>query len=569
VIADLATLDRISPRARWQEVESVLEARLEWERVPMEPPAKGGVHVGALDAAAGLVFRVVAIPGLVEGGYPPPIRSDPFLLDQEREALGVAQSHHVAAPRASPKRQLSLFEEAAVPTPTSHGLPTTQDRLLAARRLFHRALRQASERLILSYPRADPRSGRERLPSLFFVSAASTLEGRPLDMAGLATRLVEDDPREVDLAESLDASERDRARVTRGGGDAVLAISAGSPFFKASLLSAAGRWKAQLTPYDGLVELGPDLAGALDPVAAGRPLSATKLRAFADCGFQYLLASVLRLDPVEEPEDRMGLEPMERGLIFHEAAERFLRERRRRGELPVRDTPALRARLVEIAEEALARLVEGSPPRHRLLWDMERARLHDLLGKWLAREATSSKGTPTYFEVGFGIPRDPESDDPHSPEPVEIDLGEGRVLRVSGKIDRIDTKPDGSLIVRDYKTGRAPKDEGGLFRGGRQLQIPFYVKAASLLFPGRRVSEAFLDYVDGGRMVAFDPDRATGVEFVALLRELVDAISRGLFVPDAAACRFCDFTRVCGPQPLVAIRQQRKLRDARRARSLG
>ncbi|HEY7575332.1 MAG TPA: hypothetical protein VIB08_09240, partial [Thermoanaerobaculia bacterium] len=105
--------------------------------------------------------------------------------------------------------------------------------------------------------------------------------------------------------------------------------------------------------------------------------------------------------------------------------------------------------------------------------------------------------------------------------------------------------------------------EGGLFRGGRQLQIPFYVKAASLLFPDRRVSEAFLDYVDGGRMVAFDPDRATGVEFVALLRELVDAISRGLFVPDAAACRFCDFTRVCGPQPLVAIRQHRKLRDAR------
>ncbi len=57
----------------------MLEARFEWERLPLEPVAGGAVHVGALDAMAGLPFRVVAIPGLVEGGYPGrasgPIRS--------------------------------------------------------------------------------------------------------------------------------------------------------------------------------------------------------------------------------------------------------------------------------------------------------------------------------------------------------------------------------------------------------------------------------------------------------------------------------------------------------------
>jgi RecB family exonuclease len=269
---------------------------------------------------------------------------------------------------------------------------------------------------------------------------------------------------------------------------------------------------------------------------------------------------------VEEPEDRMGLEPMERGTVFHEIAELFLREQRSRGQLPVQNTPALRARLREIAEESLGRLVEGTPPRFQLLWDMERARLHDLLDKWLAREAASPRGTPSHFEVGFGVPKDPASDEPHSAEPLELDLGDGRTLRVSGKIDRIDVKDDGTLVVRDYKTGRAPKDDGGLFRGGRQLQIPFYVKASERLFPGRSVSEAFLDYVDGGRMVAFDPARATGEEFVAFLRSLTAAMASGLFLQDAAACRFCDFTRVCGPQPLIAGRQQWKKRDPRAAR---
>jgi RecB family exonuclease len=568
VIADAASLGPMEAGASWEDVESVLEARLEWERLPMDAPARGGVHVGALDAIAGLPFRVVAIPGLVEGGYPAPIRPDPFLLDAEREALGAPSGWQPSSSPASSKRQLSLFEDNPAPSPSRHVLPTTQDRLVEARRLFERAVGQAAERLILSYPRADPRSGRERLPSLFFVSAASVLEGRPLDMSALAPRLVEDDTRRLDPADAVDGSERDRARLVRGGSDAALAIASGAPFFKGSILSSAARWKPQLTAYDGLVDPPRDAHRTFDPVASGKPLSATRLRTYADCGFRYLLESVLRLEPVEEPEDRMGLEPMERGLVFHEVAERFLRERRQRGELPVRDTPALGARLVEIAEEALAHLVEASPPRHRLLWDMERARLHDLLAKWLTREAVSPRGTPTYFEVSFGVRRDLDTDEPHSTEPLDIDLGDGRTLRVSGKIDRIDTKPDGSLVVRDYKTGRAPKDEGGLFRGGRQFQIPFYVKAASMLLPGRRVSEAFLDYVDGGRLVSFDPARATGDDFVALLRELVDAIARGLFVQDAAACRFCDFTRVCGPQPLIAARQERKRRDPRVARLL-
>ena len=103
---------------------------------------------------------MVAIPGLVEGGYPGVLRPDPFLLDPEREALGAGASPPYAAGRSAPgqaadSRQLALFAKPA----GGRRLPTTQDRLLKERRLFQSAIGQAKERLVLSYPRADAAHG--------------------------------------------------------------------------------------------------------------------------------------------------------------------------------------------------------------------------------------------------------------------------------------------------------------------------------------------------------------------------------------------------------------------------
>jgi len=593
VIADLGGLGSVAARAPWAEVEQVLEARFEWERLPLEPLEGGAVHVGALDAMAGLPFRVLAIPGLVEGGYPGVFRPDPFLLDAERLALCHPEGGSSPAPegsagppsssppsprsrKASPS-QLSLLWEAPVEVgpaatisqPTSTGaststgaLPTTQDRLLEARRLFHRAVSQATERLYLSYPRADARTGRERLPSLFFAAAASTLAGRPLVGAELERLVVEDDLDRLPLEDAVDAGERDRIRLRRDEA-AATAIAAGSPFFRQSRLASQARWSGRLTRYDGLVGGEDDeaLRARLDPLDARYPVSASRLATYARCGFLYLLQNVLRLQPAPEPEERRRIDPLERGDLFHRVAERYLRELRDRGELPVGDTDAARARLAGMAEEALEGLVAGSPPRFTLLWEREKRRFHETVRGWLEREAAAAaKSTPTHFELSFGLGRERDEEEPHDPEPLVIDLGDGRALRVSGKIDRIDRRADG-LVLRDYKTGRAPKDDGGVFRGGKQLQIPFYVLAAAKLLPGERVVDAFLDYVDGGRQVAFRPDLAQGPEFRDLLRRLVDLVARGVFVQEPSACDFCDFTAVCGPKALLQRRQAIKVRD--------
>lgn len=442
-------------------------------------------------------------------------------------------------------------------------LPTTQDRLVEARRLFHRAVSQASERLILSYPRVDARSGRERLPSLFFAAAAATLAGRPVAGAELDRMVVEDDPLRIPLEEAVDAGERDRFRVRRDD-TAATAIAAGSPFFQKSRLASQARWSGRLTRYDGLV-LDEDgaLAAQLDPLQARHPVSASRLATYARCGFLYLLQNVLRLQPAPEPEERRRIDPLERGDLFHRVAEAFLRERRDRGELPVTDSAAARERLREMAEAALQDLVAGSPPRFTLLWEREKRRFHETMQGWLTTEAAAGAGrTPAHFELSFGLGVARDAAEPHDPEPLEIDLGDGRSLRVSGRIDRIDRRLEGGLVLRDYKTGRAPKDDGGVFRGGRQLQIPFYVLAAEKLFPGETVVDAFLDYVDGGRQVAFRPEHVTGPAFRALLRDLTGLVARGVFVQEPSACDFCDFTVVCGPKALLQRRQGIKRRDA-------
>ena len=585
VIADLRGLAFLEGKAPWRDVEAVLEARFEWERVPLEPLATGAVHVGAMDAMAGLPFRVVAIPGLVEGGCPGVVRPDPFLLDPERAALAEA----TAAPATPPRRpavkgQLSLFAlEPDTPPPPAAGararLPTTPDRLLEARRDFQRAVSQAKERLILSYPRADPRTGRERMPSLFFVAAAAAREGRSVGASDLERMVVEDDLDTLAVDDAVDRSERDRLRVRASGKPAVLAVAGGSSFFRQSHLASQARWSKQLTAYDGLIAFSPrdgvsaDVAAEvrrkLDPVTADRPISASRLAAFSRCGFLYLLQYVLRLEPAQEPEERKRLDPLERGSAFHEVAERFLRERRDRGELPVQDTPVTRQRLLEVADGVLDALVAGSPPRYTVLWERERARFHAAVLKWLEREAAAAgDAVPAYFEVGFGMARDPGSGEPHRREPLQVDLGGGRTLRVSGQIDRIDKRPDGSLVLRDYKTGKAPRDENGLFRGAKQLQIPFYILAAGAIFPGHPVVEAFLDYVDGGRQVALDPASVQGEEFGQLLRGLIDAIADGLFVQEPTACTWCDYTAACGPAPLLERRRQYKIGDPRVQRVL-
>lgn len=565
-LEEIGALSQVSPAVKFDRVLSVVEAQFEKKRRPLEERSRVGVHIGSPEALSGGRFRFMAVLGLVEGRFPGVFRPDPFLLDPEREAL----TNGVADPRAArPTAQLSLFDSGP-PDSEKPGfvlLPTTKTRVAQVRRMFARTLGQAEQSLVLSYPRADEQTGRERLPSLFLMAALQAATGTAVTAQDLHRVVTEDEDGRTDLDLSLDLGERDTQVVARHGLQALSWLGADRPFLRAAHELSRGRGARRLSPFDGLVgREGEDTHPRLDPIKSGQPISASRIAAFGECGFRYFLRYVLRLEPALEPEERRKLDPLEKGTLFHEVAELFLRERRDAGALPIRDTDEERDRLLALGDERLEAWVEGSPPRLILLWRAEKKVFLSLLSDWLAREAQvyrSRKTTPAHFEVSFGMPhRRTDTNEPHRDAPVEIPLDDGTTLRISGQIDRIDRISDeegGGLVLRDYKTGKAPHDgDASLFRGGRQLQIPFYILAAQEIFPGEKVVEAFLDYVNAGRQVAFNPEKATSATFRALLLRIADLIGHGVFMQEPSACTFCDFTSVCGPTPILESRKRRR-----------
>jgi ATP-dependent helicase/nuclease subunit B len=562
----IASLATVSSAITFDRVLSVIEAQFDRKRRPLEERSRVGVHVGSPEALSGGRFRFLALLGLVEGRFPGIFRPDPFLLDPERKAL-VDDATVQKPPRAV--KQLSLFDEAEAPARGFDvtALPTTDTRVALVRRMFVRTLRQAEETLILSYPRADEQTGRERLPSLFLMAALQAHKGKAVSADDLQGVLIEAEDGRADLDLSIDLGERDTEVVSRHGLQGISWLESDRPFLRAAHELSRGRIARRLSPYDGLVGLeGADPDPRLDPVKGGVAISASRIAAFGECGFRYFLRYVLRVEPAIEPEERRKLDPLEKGTLFHEVAELFLRERRDQGALPIRNTEEERARLLALGDERLEAWVEGSPPRLVLLWRAEKKVFLALLSEWLAREAESSrtkKTIPAHFEVSFGMPhRRSNTNEPHRELPVEIALDDGGVLKISGqidRIDRIDAADGGGLVLRDYKTGKAPLDsDGSLFKGGRQLQIPFYILAAQEIFPGERVIEAFLDYVNAGRQVAFSPAKATSATFRALLLRITDLMGHGVFMQEPSACTFCDFTAVCGPSPVLESRKRRR-----------
>ena len=564
-LEELGALASVSAAVSFDRVLSVIEAQLDRKRRPLEERSRVGVHIGSPDALAGARFRLVAVLGLVEGRFPGVFRPDPFLLDAERRTLA---DEAVSSRPAKPVAQLNLFDEPPPPPapPGSTLLPTTESRAAETRRLFARILRQAEDALVLSYPRADEQSGRERLPSLFLMAALQAFKGVPVTAADLGRVVTEDEEADRDLDLVLDPGERDTTLVERYGLPALRWLEESRPFLRAAHELSRGRQALRLSPYDGLVgREGEDTNPLLDPIKGGHAVSASRLATYGECGFRYFLRYVLRLEPALEPEERRKLDPLEKGTLFHEVAELFLRERRDAKALPVRNTEEERRRLFALAEERLEAWVEGSPPRLLLLWRAEKRVFLQLLSDWLKREADSyrdRKALPAHFEVSFGMPyRKAQTNEPHRDEPVDVALDDGRVLRISGQIDRvdrIDPEEGGGLILRDYKTGKAPDNDNSLFKGGRQLQIPFYILAAREIFPGERVVSAFLDYVNAGRPVIFDPEKATSATFRALLLRISEFIGRGVFIQEPSACTFCDFQTVCGPAPVLEARKRRR-----------
>jgi len=534
---ELAALDTIGPAGdrigkldlgRFRRtLEAELDARL--ERVGH---FGAGVLIGALSQAYAADFDVVYVLGAVEGTLPPRGREDPLLPDRERRGV-VALSQHAT-------------------------------RRLEERRDYLAALASAPER-VLTFPRADPRAQRKRLPARWVVESASALA-----RSDLTAEQLRDDVAPgpwLDVIESFEgfvlhgepSSDTEYAlRSLRGWRDAGRDLSE-HPLAAGALAHgfAAGASRAtwQATPYDGFVGDGLGLAPG-----TSRPTSPTALQTWAECPFRYYLARVLRLQDVPRPEATEAISALDEGALLHAVLEEFVRDAPPPASPDAPWTADDRALLDSIVarhcDDAERRGITG----RSVMWTLARRRIVATARRFLRvdEHVRSSLGVvpaPDGLERGFGT-----NDTP----PVEVPLHGGTVVRFRGRIDRVDRSPDGRrTVVYDYKTGGQrryagvdadPVDEG------RLLQLPVYALAARAREGGDEAIAAYWFTRDepDDALLQVSLDDAED-RFVDVVGTIVEGIGDGCFpaVPGIrdwdwrssrevwSSCRWCEFDRLC------------------------
>ena len=234
VLAELAPMAPVGP-VTLSEILIVLEGLLLEVAVPPPSQRYGRVFVGPIEAARGLSFDAVFVPGLAEKMFPRKIVEEPILLDVLREQIG-------------------------------GGLATNQSRLEAERLALALAAGAAERRICFSYPRLDLDQARPRVPSFYALEAVRAAEGRLPDFAELARRAETATtarlgwPAPPDPADAIDDAEHDLAILDRlvalpeeSAGAARYLVTA-NPYLARALRARYQRWGRSWTSADGLVE---------------------------------------------------------------------------------------------------------------------------------------------------------------------------------------------------------------------------------------------------------------------------------------------------------------------------
>jgi ATP-dependent helicase/nuclease subunit B len=342
----------------------------------------------------------------------------------------------------------------------------------------------------------------------------------------------------------------------RAGQAALRAVRSAYPELASAADARVARDATAFGAHDGFV---PDAALALDPAGPGRVLSATTLETAAACPYRYFLRYGLGLEVVEEsePDPDVWLDPLTRGSALHEMYAAVLRRARAQGRRVDVRSDLEWAR--DDAERRLDALARALPPPSGEVAAREREEFLADLEAFVREEAEEHAVSGEAFEVSFGSPVVTAEDPLASREVVAVPIGDDRVLRLRGRIDRLDRVDAETYQVVDYKTGGFwPDGWKGTFAGGTRLQHALYALAGDELLrrAGRRgcvVRAVYRFPTARGRGQRVEIPRPPDEAVRAVLRTLTEVLRAGAFlqarVPDT--CRFCTFTGACGREPWV------------------
>jgi hypothetical protein len=481
-----------------------------------------GVVIAEYRLAGGLAFQRTILCGAFEGALPAGPRGDAILDDRVWQSLK-----------------------------TEH--PFTEDATTRIQRASASAARAigaaAGGELTWSAPCYEPGGAREYYPSPVMAEAYSAAAGRRVTSSQLRESASSEDVAHPGSALGsmlagpvVDAAElrlRDAVRSVQTG----VTIPESDPLARPLALLRARR-SSILTEWDGNVAgIGGDLL-----LGVGRAVSPTSLEAYGACGYRYFARSVLRLNVVDEPDEREMMDAARRGSVIHRVLERFFRHQHERGRPAVNEswTAADEALLLQIADEELADAAARGQTGLEVYSRHEVRNIRADLRHFLAADnglRQTTGAVPAEFEQ-------------------EIPATEIAGVTLRGRVDRIDRTADGRVaVVIDYKTGSTyefrdlinGKSTDPLV-GGRKLQLPTYLAAAG------DAEEAVAMYWFITRRGGFTPifyrrTDAGRERFEETLAAIIEGIRGGSFpaVPDDEDewrggfdnCKYCEYDRIC------------------------
>ncbi|SFV04186.1 PD-(D/E)XK nuclease family protein [Alicyclobacillus macrosporangiidus] len=433
------------------------------------PAGMDQVLVTEIRRARALHVPVLFLIGAVDGVFPRRVRPQGMLQDEERLAF----ERLFGRPVGYTSAELQLCERAVV----------------------HTALTRGTERLFLTYPLSDE-AGKAARPSRV-VERVSALPAGAVDTQIWVEDALWDEPQVWTPLAALDTWVGVIEQARRTGRVPVAAVWVFDWLRGEDAVQR--RLDAALAGL-GFTAVARPLPARLASALYGQPLHVHvhQLEAFAACPFQHFVRYGLRVGD----EDVARAARAARGNLIHDVLERFVEEHAAAPEAwrALSDDEAVervRARFAEVLQQprtqAWRRLATRLEAARTALGVIEKAAVV------LTRHVRHGRFLPVHSELSFG-------DDARAGLPaLEVALPGGGVVRVHGRIDRVDVaEAEGRLAFRvmDYKSNMGIALDLLKVHHGLQLQLPLYAavvaRHARVLF-GTEAEPAAVLYMPVGR----------------------------------------------------------------------
>ena len=348
-----------------------------------------------------------------------------------------------------------------------------------------------------------------------------------------------------------------------------------------------GDWYRTGTPdtvYDGILTEDEEIITWLsDPRMFGpeRIWSPTQLETYADCPFRFFLERVVRVDP--SPEVDPTLSPAQRGTLIHETLSEFYLQWCADGprRVGIHDLAEATDLLRTIGTESSGKYRYQSPVWHATIASLQGFDgIPGIYERYILHEAGRETSLrPERFEIPVESSKNGSGDGPGY---VLLESDEGKPVRIRGRIDRVDTTPDGHFAIIDYKTG-SNYPNGQRIIEGKALQLPLYLLAlekryeeegrpmtgigGSYLEISKKIRQSWPLLDPEKRQIAGAPSRAKGTpDFrnvtrgaVAAAQRYITGIRSGIFPVSRDTCTisaYCPYSGICRFNRFRVIEQE-------------